>query len=498
MTLTNAVPAPKVAAPALPKAAGETKAEPKAAAGQQASEDFAGLLSRIKAKADQTEPEAEGLADATVDSKTGVQTRRPAGARSKPLRADDVLPPEMLLTLYPQASPPVQAPPAATALLSAAAVLKGIAPVPEGTAPADNASSPAPRVDAAIKLADAALLATGDNLGKAVSYPGLVPPVLSSAQQQAFSDAVPQAAVQASSNAVAGTLPQTPAAAVLAAAPELAPALQQPLAQAMAPPEARGPRQSASTPQGTADKRTDSTKLDSAKLGDAKPDSAKPASSEALSLSLSTSTDEPDKAPQTAHLEEAKLTITRQETVLPAAGQSPIVQQAAERIIAALQSSDAPTAPQDAALRRDVAADPAPVRILHIQLQPAELGLLTIKLSLRDGGLDIQVEAAEHRTARLLEADRDRLSGLLRSAGYAVDGLSVQVTPSDKSGQAFTSFAGTGNPGQPGPQPGSAQGDAGRGQQSRSRPDDGAGTLSKTEEGENAHSVRPAGGAVYL
>jgi chemotaxis protein MotD len=456
----------------------------------------------MRARAGQTAPEAEGLADATVDSKTGVQTRRPAGARSKPLRADDVLPPEMLLTLYPQASPPVQAPPAATALLSAAAVLQGIAPAPEGTAPADNANSPAPRVDAAIKLADAALLATGDNLGKAVSYPGLVPPVLSSAQQQAFSDAVPQAAVQASSNAVAGTLPQTPAAAALLAAPELAPApaLQQSLAQAMAPPEARGPRQSASTPQGTADKRTDSTKLDSAKLGDAKPDSAKPASSEALSLSLSTSTDEPDKAPQTAHLEETKLTITRRETVLPAAGQSPIVQQAAERIIAALQSSDAPTAPQDAALRRDVAADPAPVRILHIQLQPAELGLLTIKLSLRDGGLDIQVEAAEHRTARLLEADRDRLSGLLRSAGYAVDGLSVQVTPSDKSGQAFTSFAGTGNPGQPGPQPqpGSAQGDAGRGQQSRSRPDDGAGTLSKTEEGENAHSVRPAGGAVYL
>jgi chemotaxis protein MotD len=479
MTLTNAVPAPKVAAPALPKAAADAKADAKGAAGQQGNEDFAGLLSRIKAAADGAAPDTDAAANVTVDGETGVQTRRTAGGRSKPLRADDVLPPEMLLTLYPQSSPPVNALPS-TAALSPAALLQAAATALQGAVPADNANGPAQGGDAATKAVDAVMLAAGDTAGTATGYPATAASALSAGQQQGFANAVPQAAAPATA----------PGAAELAAPPALP--QQQILAQAMARPEAQSPRQTASAMvQRTPEKRTDSTA----------PDGTKPASmTDAMALPLSAAADEPEQAPlPPAHLQETKLTVTHQETVLPGAGQLPLAQQAAERIVAALQSPDAPTTPQTTAITRD-AADPAPVRILHIQLQPADLGLLTVKLALRQGGLDIQVEAAEHRTARLLEADRDRLSDLLRSAGYAVDGLSVQVTPSDKSGQAFTSFAGTGNSGQPNPQPQpGAQGDAGRGQQPHGRSDDGAGALPRSEESENAHAVRPAaGGAVYL
>ncbi len=72
-------------------------------------------------------------------------------------------------------------------------------------------------------------------------------------------------------------------------------------------------------------------------------------------------------------------------------------------------------------------------------------------LSLRDQMLDVKLEAAEHRTARILEADRETLTELLRSAGYALDGMTVQVSSPEKPVQGFKAMAGQGGNGQPRP-----------------------------------------------
>jgi hypothetical protein len=102
---------------------------------------------------------------------------------------------------------------------------------------------------------------------------------------------------------------------------------------------------------------------------------------------------------------------------------------------------------------------------------------------------------------RLLEADRGRLSDMLRSAGYSVDGLTVQMPASDKAAPSVSAFTGSNADnaahGGGGTQPGSAQSDAQRGQ-SQARPGDEGGSAANGEEGDNATPARTAGGDLYL
>jgi chemotaxis protein MotD len=73
-----------------------------------------------------------------------------------------------------------------------------------------------------------------------------------------------------------------------------------------------------------------------------------------------------------------------------------------------------------------------PVKVLHIQLQPAELGTVVVRLSLKHDVLDVEMDASQSGTAHLLQRDREVLLGLLRSSGYLVDGVSVQVAEPDR------------------------------------------------------------------
>ncbi|MEI9899728.1 MAG: flagellar hook-length control protein FliK [Hyphomicrobium sp.] len=88
------------------------------------------------------------------------------------------------------------------------------------------------------------------------------------------------------------------------------------------------------------------------------------------------------------------------------------------------------------------------LKILHIQLQPADLGTVTVRMELKDAELSLQVEADRPDTAELIRNDQDTLSKLLRSAGYSVDPSSVRVAEVDRTaasqqsgqGGAQTSF----------------------------------------------------------
>ena len=107
------------------------------------------------------------------------------------------------------------------------------------------------------------------------------------------------------------------------------------------------------------------------------------------------------------------------------AGGSP-VQQIANRIAAELPSAGpdgVSTAPGTASRLAQL----EPVKVLTIQLHPADLGTVTVRMTLKADAMDVQVETGRRATARLIDADRDALAGLLRSAGYHVEALTVRA-----------------------------------------------------------------------
>ena len=146
-----------------------------------------------------------------------------------------------------------------------------------------------------------------------------------------------------------------------------------------------------------------------------------------------------DAARTLAALKEAKASVVHQEThFAPAPPQSPAFQ-IANRIAHDIDIADPAFAAQSAAAPNDASA--APVKILYIQLDPPELGALTIRMSMKDDTLHLQIEASRHETARMIERDQNALSGMLRSAGYNVDGLTVQITTGDR-GNGAQQFSG--------------------------------------------------------
>ncbi|WP_246529101.1 flagellar hook-length control protein FliK [Microvirga zambiensis] len=68
------------------------------------------------------------------------------------------------------------------------------------------------------------------------------------------------------------------------------------------------------------------------------------------------------------------------------------------------------------------------LRVLHLQLKPAELGLVTIKMRLAGDGLEMEIQAESEETAELLRNDAEKLSSLLRVSGYRPDAITIHST----------------------------------------------------------------------
>jgi chemotaxis protein MotD len=115
-------------------------------------------------------------------------------------------------------------------------------------------------------------------------------------------------------------------------------------------------------------------------------------------------------------------------------------QQVAGRIVSAVLAAQQDPRPADARSAIDPAmtnAASAPVvKVLRLQLQPADLGTITIRVSLREDALDIRLEASRRGTADMLQRDQEALARLLSSAGCRLDGMVVTVGGAD--GGQFT------------------------------------------------------------
>lgn len=139
---------------------------------------------------------------------------------------------------------------------------------------------------------------------------------------------------------------------------------------------------------------------------------------------------------ETAQIQQMRATVVRTETHLPPAGSATPMRQVVERIEAALGGAeDADRRDAELGTRSDLAASarPAPaLKVLHIQLQPAELGTVTVRMSLKQDALELQLDVRNQEPAQLLRRDQEVIAKALQSAGYSLDGLSVQVVEADR------------------------------------------------------------------
>ncbi|MGO4707477.1 flagellar hook-length control protein FliK [Microvirga sp. 2MCAF38] len=71
------------------------------------------------------------------------------------------------------------------------------------------------------------------------------------------------------------------------------------------------------------------------------------------------------------------------------------------------------------------------VRMLNIQLHPAELGVVTVKMRLAGDRIEMELHVQADETAQLLRKDSEKLSALLRTSGYRPDVLTVHILGTD-------------------------------------------------------------------
>jgi flagellar hook-length control protein FliK len=70
------------------------------------------------------------------------------------------------------------------------------------------------------------------------------------------------------------------------------------------------------------------------------------------------------------------------------------------------------------------------LRVLNLQLNPVELGPMTIKMRLSGDNLEMELQVESEDTAELLRNDAEKLSSLLKVSGYHPDVINIQLTES--------------------------------------------------------------------
>ncbi len=140
--------------------------------------------------------------------------------------------------------------------------------------------------------------------------------------------------------------------------------------------------------------------------------------------------------PESVDIAPLKMSVVARETHFEPVTRLSPVQQIATAVgedLAALSE----TAGEEAISRP---AEPArhssgPLKVLHLKLEPEDLGAVVLKMRLVDKSLELEVVASRQETADLLAKDRDMLTRALRSSGYTADVVTITTSTSPDSGQ---------------------------------------------------------------
>lgn len=126
--------------------------------------------------------------------------------------------------------------------------------------------------------------------------------------------------------------------------------------------------------------------------------------------------------------------VVRRETHLAPVQRLPPAAQIGETIATELGPADeAQSARHLSTVSTSKQAAGTAIRVLHVQLQPAELGTVSIQMRLEANSLELQLDVQKAATADLIRRDQGTLARLLHSAGYDVERLIVHTTDPDRS-----------------------------------------------------------------
>ena len=123
--------------------------------------------------------------------------------------------------------------------------------------------------------------------------------------------------------------------------------------------------------------------------------------------------------------ETTKVTVVQQETHLPPA-QFNAPQQVANAVVTELKETAAPTAAAASDLATSATNAQEPLKILTINLEPPQLGNVTVRLRLVGAEVSVQLAAERKDTSTMLDQQRDQIRDLMQSAGYVADVAPVQ------------------------------------------------------------------------
>lgn len=125
--------------------------------------------------------------------------------------------------------------------------------------------------------------------------------------------------------------------------------------------------------------------------------------------------------------ETTKVTVVQQETHLPPVPQFSASQQVANAVVSELKGSTAPAASAAADLVGAQSNAPdQPLKILTVNLEPPDLGNVTVRLRLVGTEVSVQLAAQRKDTSTMLDQQRDQIRDLMQSAGYVADVAPVQ------------------------------------------------------------------------
>lgn len=155
----------------------------------------------------------------------------------------------------------------------------------------------------------------------------------------------------------------------------------------------------------------------------------------ALSSLLNRETDA-NAEPETVDVAPIKMSVVTRETHFePVARLSPV-----QQITTAIGDELAKTVAPAPAETTSQSAEPTrhssgPLKVLHVKLEPEDLGAVVLKMRLVDKSLELEVIASRQETADLLAKDRDTLTRVLRGSGYTTDVIAISTSTAPDSGQ---------------------------------------------------------------
>lgn len=134
-----------------------------------------------------------------------------------------------------------------------------------------------------------------------------------------------------------------------------------------------------------------------------------------------------------SHKSPMTIAVVRQETHLPPVMRISPFQQIVEPIkqavseLAATRSSE-PVPDLDTAGSGEIKT---PTKVLHLELKPVELGVITVKMRLSQNGMEMRIEASRAETATMLANDKEALREVIRASGHSADSVTVEIVHAD-------------------------------------------------------------------